>query len=624
MNGSVTQPAVRWPPGCENTPLTAFITVLLAVMNRRLAAEYRQQAAEAEQLPDGVPDEADFVVVGGGSAGCVVAERLSADGRTTVLLLERGGTEPYQVRVPGFVAYIIRGDVAEVIRPVPEPQSCLGAQGCPLHVPCVLGGGAAVNGAMYVRGNREDFNRWANKTGDPDWAYDRVLHYFKRAERNLDVRIALDTEYHSSTGPQRVSWMPYRHPAMGPLAEAMRADGVPERLDINAEGQLGHSVIQTTTANGERWSTYRSYLEPALDRENLRVVTYANVTRILFENATAAAAAAEPRAVGVVYRDAAGKTRIARAKKEVILSAGALHSPQLLLLSGIGPAEELKAANISQLVELPNVGRGLQDHARAVGLEYECPGCAVDWPAHRRDLYKYLLLRRGPLAETGMLQFTAFVRSGVQPEPADADQPDLQMLFVGATTENGTRCMDNDQWRFNHIKVMPAVLQPRSEGSVRLNPAAPEGPPVVTLGYLSDEGGRDLAVLVAGLKLGRRLQAVVERRGLRLVNNSVTTQPCWDMDHDSDEYYACVARVSTQTLWHWTTTCRMGREDDEEAVVGPRLLVRKVRGLRVVDASVMPAVTSGNTNAPTIMIAEKASDMIREDHGIPIPPTQTL
>ncbi|KAK3908261.1 Glucose dehydrogenase [FAD, quinone] [Frankliniella fusca] len=622
MSSFTVHPALPYGAGCADSSFGAtyitFVNVLTSVINARLDREHQRRVQEARNGHQ-KDEEVDFVVVGGGSAGCVLAARLSQDPGVKVLLLERGGTEPVQARVPAYLGYVLRANVAEYLKSRPDPHSCNGT-GCALTVPYVLGGGSSLNGMMFIRGSSVDFDQWAEVTGDEGWNSTNVLALYKRVEDNQDAAISMDEEYHSRAGPQPVGWMAYRHPSLQVLAEAMEAAGVPFRLDVNGESQLGHSFVQTSTKGGERWSTYRSYLQPALGRPNLRVETFAKAKRVVFEQRDKAA----PRAVGVEYTDAAGQVRVARAKREVVLSAGAIHSPQLLLLSGIGQADQLQELNVTQLVELP-VGEGLQDHPRPTGLEFACgpPLCVVDWVSRRRDLAQYRRARDGPLAEALGLQYSAFLRTELQPAPPNgtgppAKQPDLQLLFP-ATLEldNGARCLDSEPWRWNRIQWAPAVLHPRSRGRVSLNASDPEGPPVVELGYFTDQDGHDLAVVVEGLKMGVAQQDRLAEHGLKLNKDPRLSPTCSQLEFGSDEHLRCVARTTTYTLWHWTSTCRMGREADPAAVVDPKLRVKGVQGLRVVDASVMPYVTSGNTNAPTIMVAERAATLILSDHGLP-------
>ncbi|XP_052132611.1 glucose dehydrogenase [FAD, quinone]-like [Frankliniella occidentalis] len=327
--------------GCRDTAsgstFASFLGVIVSVINARLDREHLQ-AQQARLRSQDHDEEYDFVVVGGGTAGCVLAARLSQEPGVSVLLLERGGTEPPEARVPGFLTYVLMGNTAEYIKAQPEPQNCNGT-GCHFPVPYVLGGGSAVNGMMFIRGSSVDYDDWAEATGDAGWNSTNMLAVFKSAENNQDPAVATrESEYHSRAGPQPASWQPYRHPSLQAVAEAMEAAGVPYRHDVNGESQLGHSFVQTSTRDGERWSTYRSYLLPALGRPNLFVETFAKATRVLFEQLDKA----KPTAVGVEYRNAAGQVRVVRARKEVVLTAGAIHSPQILQLSGIGPAEQLQ------------------------------------------------------------------------------------------------------------------------------------------------------------------------------------------------------------------------------------------------------------------------------------------
>ncbi|XP_052130163.1 glucose dehydrogenase [FAD, quinone]-like isoform X1 [Frankliniella occidentalis] len=620
MSSFTTHPPLPVGQGCADTALgasyVAFLNVLVGVINARLERERRQRVERARRDR---PGEYDFVVVGGGTAGCVLAARLSQEPAVSVLLLERGGTEPPQARVPAFASYVVRANMAEFMTSTAEPQSC-NATGCSFPVPYVLGGGSSINGMMFIRGSSVDYDDWAKATGDSGWNSTNMLALYKRAESNQDPAIAQDTDYHSQVGPQPVSWQRFRHPSLQVLSQAMEATGLPFRLDVNGESQLGHSFVQTSTKDGERWSTYRSYLLPALGRPNLHVETFAKATRVLFEHRYKG----KPTAVGVEYTDAAGQVHTARARKEVVLTAGTLHTPQILQLSGIGLASELQKLNVTQLVELP-VGEQLEDHARAAGLEFSCgpPLCVVDAASRRRDLALYRRSRRGPLAEGQALQYGAFLRTNLDPPaPAGAGppakQPDLQILFLGALDmDNGARCLDNDAWRWNRVKWMPAVLHPRSRGRVRLNASDPLGQPIVEFGYLSDEGNHDLAVMVEGLRMGVVRQDTLAKLGLTINKDPKLSPSCSHLLFGSDEHLACLARTTTATLWHWTGTCRMGREGDETAVVDPKLRVKGVLGLRVADASVMPSVPSGNTNAPTIMVAERAATLILSDHGLP-------
>ncbi|XP_034243548.1 glucose dehydrogenase [FAD, quinone]-like [Thrips palmi] len=365
--------APLFPAECAASQLAAFVTLLVSVINAGQESERRRRAAlSATGGGLGDAQEYDVVVVGGGTAGCVLAARLSEDGRRRVLLLERGGTQPAEATVPGYAVANLRSELVQNLQAAAEPQNC-NATGCALQVPRVLGGGSSVNGLMVIRGNDADYDQWAELTGDSSWNHTNMLRYFKRAEDNLDVAINWDTDFHSTGGPQKVSWQPYRHPVLRAFAKAYDDLGTPSILDINGgQGQLGYSIAQTITADGERWSTYRSYLKPAMCRSNLRVETFATARRVLLDDKDG-----RPRATGVEYQDAAGQVRVVQAK-EVVLSSGTIHSPQILMMSGIGPAEHLKELGIPVRVDLP-VGEGFMDHPRAVGLVAQCdqPLCEV-------------------------------------------------------------------------------------------------------------------------------------------------------------------------------------------------------------------------------------------------------
>ncbi|XP_034245074.1 glucose dehydrogenase [FAD, quinone]-like [Thrips palmi] len=588
------------------SPLLLFVAGLVAnITTKKEAERTRRQQEDSRPLP-----EYDYVVVGGGSSGCVLASRLSEDKSVSVLLLERGGHEPEEARVPGYTVFNINSALSEPIVAQPEPQNCNNT-GCTLNVPNVLGGGSTINGMLYVRGSSEDYNEWARITGDAGWAYRNVLRYFKKSEQNLNAPINENSRYHGRNGPQKVSWQPYRHPVLPVLAQAFEATGVPARLDINAESQLGHSVVQTTSAGGERWSAYRSYLEPVLHRGNLRVETFATASRVVLDDK----AWGGLRAVGVEYEDPQGKVHVVRARKEVVLTAGALHTPQLLMLSGIGPSSQLKAAGIPVVKELP-VGEKLLDHPVVSSVPYKCgpPLCSVDWESRLDDLRQYNDNRTGPLSAFNNLHQNVFARSSLA-KPGTGQQPDFQIMFQGRTVTEAGVCLARDSWRSNRLVPIVSLIRPLSEGWLRLNASNPRGQPLVKLSYFSDAAGHDLAVTVQGLRMAVRLRHALAPLGLTLDTEGLDA--CLALgDVESDAFLRCVARVNTSTLWHWSGTCPMGRARDATAVLDSRLRVRGVRRLRVADASAMPFIPSGNTNNPTIMLAERAADLIKRDAAI--------
>lgn len=589
--------------GCDaSSPILVFYAAALSSILRDHEAQ-KQSASERERDER---TEYDYIVVGGGAAGSVLAARLSEDPATKVLLLEKGGHEAPEARVPGLMINNIGSAMAELYKAVPEPQNCNGT-GCLLNVAAVLGGGSTINGMVFVRGSDVDFDTWANLTGDERWSYRNVLPYFKKSEDNLDFAVNWDRRFHGHGGPQKVSWESYRHPAMTPLAAALNKLGLPYRRDVNGRAQLGQTIAQSTQVDGERWSTYRSYLEPVVaERSNLRVETFAIARKVLLEETVAGL-----QAVGVKYENAGGQVIEVRASKEVIVSAGALNSPQLLLLSGIGPSQHLKTLGVPVVADLP-VGEGLEDHTGVLGIRYKCgpPLCAFDWETRQEDLRQYKSSREGALAATNMMQLMAFFRSKLA-KPGTGHQPDLQLLFFGTTQteEIGPLCLAGDSWRVNRVIVGVSLLRPESKGWVRLNASDPHGTPLVNLNFFGDDQGHDLATTVEGLRVAVRMEEPLRNTGLTL--DTTSNPQCADFPMGSDDFLRCVARTTTTTAWHWTGTCRMGRDDDSSAVVDSQLRVRGVRGLRVADASVMPTIPSGNTFAATIMVAEVAADLIR-------------
>ncbi|XP_034232580.1 glucose dehydrogenase [FAD, quinone]-like isoform X2 [Thrips palmi] len=465
----------------------------------------------------------------------------------------------------------------------PEATNC-GGKGCVFPLPFGTGGGSSVNGMMYVRGCSGDFDRWCALVDDPRWCYTNALNYFKRSEKNFEII----SRYHSALGPMSVSWPPHNYGTAKAFEGAFAAKGYSRVDDINGPGQIGYSRIQTTTGCGKRSSTYRAFVEPALksNRPGLTVLTYADVQ----------------------------KDRTAYAAKEVIITAGALHSPQILMCSGIGPCSDIEAANLRCWVDRPGVGQNLQDHPRPTAMEFKCPLCDVDWNTRKRDLNEYDLLHLGALTEAAILQLTAFVNTGIEGAGLPEKCPDLQIILLGATeSKDGERCMDNDVWRHNIVKWLPAVLHPESRGEVTLDPSDPFGRPVVTLGYFTSQN--DVKVAIRGLEMGVAMADELAKRGLILDRTPIP--PCRDFEFATREYWECAINATSYTLWHFSGTCSMGKITNPLAVVDSSLRVIGVDGLSVCDASVMPFVTSGNTNAPTCMIAEQCADLVRARHGLP-------
>jgi choline dehydrogenase len=527
--------------------------------------------------------EFDYVIVGAGSAGCVLANRLSADGKNSVLLLEAGPKDTnLWIHVPlGYGRLFKEKSVNWMYQTEPEPE--LGGRQVFQPRGKVLGGSSSINGLLYVRGQHEDYDRWRQR-GNAGWGYDDVLPYFKKAE---DQQRGAD-KYHGAGGPLPVSDWRHADPLSEAFVVAAAETGIPTNPDFNGASQEGAGFFQTTTRRGRRASTAFSYLRPAKGRGNLRVETSALAQRILFEGRHARA---------VEYRQQ-GRLRSARARKEILVSSGAYNSPQLLQLSGVGPADLLKAHGIDVVLDAPGVGNDLQDHMQ-VRLVTRCAqrvtlNDIVNHPVRRIMAgAQYAAFRRGPLTIAAGTSGAFF-----KTNPRLAT-PDIQIHFLPFSTDK----MGEKLHSFSGFSASVCQLRPESRGSLRIKSADPTVPPEIRINYLATE--TDRAAFVDGIKILRKILAAPALKPYSV--EEVHPGP----KVTSDEELLNYCRRTGSTVYHPTSTCRMG--NDPLAVVDQRLKVRGIEGLRVVDASIMPDLMSGNTNAPTIMIAEKASDMIRED-----------
>jgi len=528
----------------------------------------------------------EHVIVGAGSAGCVLAHRLSADASRRVLLVEAGGSDwSPLVRAPGgLLPIMISG--AFNWGYVSTPQKHLNDRVLYLPRGKVLGGSSSTNGMVYCRGTRSDYDEWS-RLGNPDWSYAEVLPYFRRAETHELGASA----YHGGSGPLRVGRMRVEHPLARAFVEAGQQAGHPYNDDTNGARRFGFGPTDVTAWQGRRQSSSTAYLAPARGRPNLSVITKALATRILFEGR---------RAVGVelVRR---GRLERVRAAREVILSAGALNSPKLLLLSGVGAGAQLRAHGISEVLDLPGVGENLQDHlATHVKLRSRVPNSLFKYFGPLQGalaVARYVAFRRGPLADPGM-EAVAFVGS----TPGLAD-PDVKFHFLMALYRNNGRELIPEHGFGVHVNA----VKPRSRGSLRLASADPAAAPRIDQNYLADP--HDLAVMRAGIRIARevfRQRAFDPYRGEEL-----DPGPQAVSDADLDAY----VREKSEADYHSVGTCGMG--NGPLAVVDAELRVHGLEGLRVADASVMPRIVSGNTNLATIMIAEKASDLILGRPALP-------
>ncbi|MDR5855898.1 GMC family oxidoreductase N-terminal domain-containing protein [Caballeronia sp. LZ062] len=533
--------------------------------------------------------EFDYIIVGAGTAGCVLANRLTEDPDVSVLLLEAGGKDDYHwIHIPVGYLYCIGNPRTDWLY---KTQAEPGLNGRALSYPRgrVLGGCSSINGMIYMRGQREDYDEWAHITGDSNWSWDSVLPVFMRSEDHHGGA----NPWHGAGGEWRVEKQRLKWKILETFAQAAQQTGIPATDDFNRGDNTGVGYFDVNQRGGIRWNAAKAFLREAMKRPNLTTITGAHTQRLVFEGT---------RCVGVEYRGG-DVDYIAKAHREVILSAGAVNSPQILELSGIGNGARLQRLGIDVVRDLRGVGENLQDHLQ-LRMAYKVNGVrtlntlSARWWGKLFIGMQYAFMRSGPMSMAPS-QLGVFAKSN--PDDASIKRPDVQYHVQPLSLER----FGEPLHAFNAFTASVCNLRPTSRGSIHITTPDAHTPPLIAPNYLSTD--RDREVAANSLRLTRRIASAPALA--RYAPEEILP----GVQYQTEEELAKAAGDIGTTIFHPVGTCRMGIDNDPGAVVDSRLRVLGVQGLRVVDASVMPVITSGNTNSPTLMIAERASDMIRED-----------
>uniref|UniRef100_A0A336MWJ3 CSON006487 protein n=1 Tax=Culicoides sonorensis TaxID=179676 RepID=A0A336MWJ3_CULSO len=568
-------------------------------------------------------DEYDFIIVGAGSGGSVVANRLSENSDWKILLLEAGGDPPIESEVPALC--LSQQQTHASWNHFTEPSKTSG-----LSLPKgnywpsgkMLGGSGSINAMLYVRGNSRDYDRW-EEMGNPTWDWKNVLEYFKKSEDQQQQSYLIDgnEKFHASGGLLKVSSYMSVDPLKYIVAEAAMETGYKEVLDINGDTYIGFSTPGGTLYNGRRWSPAKAFLNSAKNRSNLHIIKNAYAAKVEID------ANKITKGVHFVLETPNGQKKMfAKVKKDVIVSSGAVNSAKLLLLSGVGPKKDLKELNIPLIQEL-QVGENLQDHI-IVPLYYtyhKTRSQPLDIKEFVDNIYAYIMHQVGPLSHLGAVDMLGFINT----ENKTDKFPDIQYHFFKfqrqlpnfktlfgkfAYDEAINEKVFQENQDAHVVAVFVTLLQQTDRGSIKLRSSDPFDPPKITTGYFDTEP--DVMTAFRGIRKFREFHKTQVFKDHEVEEIILPIPHCDKFEYDSDEYWKCYSRSVGTTLYHPCGTAKMGPNSDKSAVVDSRLRVHNIKGLRVIDASIMPLIVSGNTNAPTIMIGEKGADFIKEDYKV--------
>lgn len=556
----------------------------------------------------------DFVIVGAGSAGAVIANRLSEVENWKILLVEAGGNPTLATEVPLVFYNVLKSQQDWAYRNEPQENACKSykSKTCAWPRGKVLGGCSSMNAMFYVRGNKADYDEWS-ADGNYGWSYKEVLPYFKRSENLTDSKNNFK-EYHGTTGYLNVELTPNIHQFESMVLQASKELGIKHLTDINGPEQIGITRAYSTTKDGARHSTARAFLSSVKDRTNLHVIRNTLVTELLFQRNT--------NNINGIVLNKNGKEITVNVKKEVIVSGGTVNSPQLLMLSGIGPKEHLQKLGIAVKQDLP-VGENLQDHL-FVPIFYTMPG-SKDINSLQNiagAFFEYILKQNGPLADVSPHKVVSFLNTT---DPS-ATTPDMQQHFIALYPSQGNLLdmferhdfSDEFQRKFRKVNenkfvliVYNVLLRPRSKGRIELKSKDPKEFPKIYANYFNDE--KDMATVIRSIRQSMKLRDTRAFKETGFELEWIEIDACKKYTKESDEFLRCMAEEVTFSLYHPVGTCKMGPRSDKTSVVDPELRVKGIKGLRVADASIMPKIIRGNTNAPTIMIGEKVAQLIKDD-----------